>query len=83
MAESLLHIGLESLLLEEQLQGATRNGVALKPKLRRGALTAIAFLNQHGWDLKYSLNKKTDVNGLAEIIENCAAGKVSKEKLMD
>ncbi|MBI1823980.1 MAG: type II toxin-antitoxin system death-on-curing family toxin [Nitrospirae bacterium] len=50
---------------------------------RTGALTAITFLNQHGWDLKYPLNKKTNVNGLAEIIENCAAGKVSKEELME
>ena len=50
---------------------------------RTGALTAITFLNQHGWDLKYPVNKKTNVNGLAEIIEKCAAGKVSKEELRE
>ncbi|MHB8484042.1 MAG: type II toxin-antitoxin system death-on-curing family toxin [Nitrospiria bacterium] len=50
---------------------------------RTGALTAITFLNQHGWDLKYPLNKKTNFNGLAEVIESCAAGKLCKEELME
>lgn len=48
-----------------------------------GALVAITFLNQHGLDLKYPLNLKKKINGLAEIIEQCAAGKVSKDQLIE
>lgn len=50
---------------------------------RTGALVAIAFLNQHGLDLQYSLDEDKNINGLAEIIENCAAGSVTKDQLMD
>ena len=50
---------------------------------RTGALTAITFLNQHGMDLQYPHDEEKDINGLAEIIENCAAGTVTKEQLMD
>lgn len=50
---------------------------------RTGALVAITFLNQHGLDLKYPLNLKKKINGLAEIIEQCAAGKVSKDQLIE
>ena len=50
---------------------------------RTGTLTAITFLNQHGMDLQYPLDEKKEVNALAEVIENCAAGSVSKEELID
>jgi death-on-curing protein len=50
---------------------------------RTGALVAIVFLNQHGLDLEYPLDEKKNINGLAEVIENCAAGNVSKVQLMD
>lgn len=50
---------------------------------RTAALTAISFLNQHGWDLKYPQTKKGNGNALAEVIENSAAGKISKEALME
>lgn len=50
---------------------------------RTGALVAITFLNQHGLDLKYPLNLKKNINGLAEIIEQCAAGNVSKDQLIE
>ncbi len=50
---------------------------------RTGALVAITFLNQHGLDLEYPLDENRNVNGLAEVIENCAASKVSKDQLMD
>jgi len=49
---------------------------------RTGALAAIAFLNENGWDLSYPLDEERMINGLAEIIENCAAGNVTKEQLM-
>jgi death on curing protein len=50
---------------------------------RTGALTAITFLNQHGWDLRYPLNTKSHTNELAKVIKQCAAGSVSKEELME
>lgn len=50
---------------------------------RTGALVAITFLNQHGLDLQYPLDEKKDINALADIIENCAAGKTSKDELME
>lgn len=50
---------------------------------RTGALVAITFLNMHGLDLEYPLNEKRNINGLAEIVEKCAASKASKEELMD
>lgn len=50
---------------------------------RTGALVAIAFLNQHGLDLQYPLDEDKNINGLAEIIESCAAGSVTKDQLMD
>ncbi len=49
---------------------------------RTGALTAITFLNQHGMDLFYPLDEQKDINALAEIIEHCAAGKISKDELI-
>lgn len=50
---------------------------------RTGALVAIVFLNQHGLDLQYSLVPEKNINGLADIIESCAAGNISKDELMD
>ncbi len=50
---------------------------------RTGALVAITFLNQHGMDLSYPLDEAQDINGLAEIIESCAAGNVTKDQLLD
>ena len=50
---------------------------------RTGALVAITFLNQHGLDLQYPLDEEKNINGLAEIIENCAAGLVSRDELMN
>ncbi len=50
---------------------------------RTGILVAITFLNQNGMDLQYPLDETNNINALAEIIENCAAGAVSKEQLMD
>ena len=50
---------------------------------RTGALVAITFLSLNGWDLEYPLDEKKNLNALAEIIESCAAGHVTKEQLMD
>ncbi len=50
---------------------------------RTGALVAITFLNQHGLDLSYPLDEQKNINGLAEVIDSCAAGSVSRDQLMD
>ena len=50
---------------------------------RTGALVAITFLNMHGMDLEYPLDLERDINGLAEIIEACAASKMTQEQLKD
>lgn len=50
---------------------------------RTGALVAITFLNMHGMDLEYPLDLERDINGLAEIIEACAASKITQEQLKD
>ncbi len=49
---------------------------------RTGALAAITFLNQHGLDLQYPLDIDLNINGLAEVIENCATGNVTRDDLM-
>jgi death-on-curing protein len=50
---------------------------------RTGALTAITFLNMHGLDLEYPVDIEKDINGLAEIIDGCAASTVSKDELKE
>ena len=50
---------------------------------RTGALVAITFLNMHGIDLDYPLDIEKDINGLAEIIEACAASTISQDQLKD
>ena len=50
---------------------------------RTGALVAITFLNQHGLDLNYPLNEEENINGLADIIEKCAASEVTIDQLQD
>jgi death-on-curing protein len=50
---------------------------------RTGALVAITFLNMHGMDLEYPLDIEKGINGLAEIIEACAASSVSQDQLKD
>jgi death on curing protein len=49
---------------------------------RTGALVAVTFLNQHGMDLKYPLDTSKGINGLAEIIEKCAASVIEKDDLV-
>jgi death-on-curing protein len=50
---------------------------------RTGALVAITFLNMHGMDLEYPLDIDKDINGLAEIIESCAASRINQNQLKD
>jgi death-on-curing protein len=50
---------------------------------RTGALVAITFLNMHGMDLEYPLDIEKGINGLAEVIEACAASSVTQDQLID
>lgn len=50
---------------------------------RTGALTAVTFLNQHGMDIEYPFDQGKDINAFAQVIDDCAASKISKEDLMD
>ena len=49
---------------------------------RTALIASLAFLDVNGWDLKYPM----DVGGktaVADIIERCADGKVSKDEMID
>ncbi len=50
---------------------------------RTGALVGIAFLNENGWDLAYPVDQAKNYDALAEVIENCASGHVTKDQLME
>ncbi len=50
---------------------------------RTGALTAITFLNNHGMDLGYPVDELVGLNGLSEIVDQCAASEITKEELID
>jgi len=50
---------------------------------RTGALAAVTFLNQHGMDVVYPIDKAKDINGFAQVIDDCAASVISKENPMD
>ena len=50
---------------------------------RTGALAAITFLNQHGLDLQYPIDIENDVDGLAEIVDACAASRIDRDQLME
>lgn len=50
---------------------------------RTGALVAIVFMEENGWKLSYPKQESNGKTGLANIIESCAAGKVSKDEVME
>ena len=50
---------------------------------RVGALVAITFMNENDLDLKYPLKEKNGKSALGNIIEGCAAGNVTKERLIN
>jgi death-on-curing protein len=60
-----------------------KSHVFLDGNKRTGALVAITFLNQHDLDLNYPTDERKNINALAEIIESCAAGDLTKDQLMD
>ena len=50
---------------------------------RVGALVAILFMNENGFDLKYPGKEKNGLTGLANIILKCVSGTIGKEEMMD
>ena len=61
----------------------TKSHAFMDGNKRTAALTAISFLNANGWELRYPIDEKKGTNALAMIVDDCAAGKVSKDALMD
>ena len=50
---------------------------------RSAMITAVVFMNKHGWDLQYSYDEIADTNALFDIIDGCAANVYSKEHLIE
>lgn len=50
---------------------------------RTAALTAITFMNSHGWDLVYPLSDDETPDALAELIDGTAADKFTKEQMIE
>lgn len=50
---------------------------------RTAMITAIAFMNKHGWDLQYPYDELQDTNALFDIIDGCAANKFTKEQIVE
>ena len=50
---------------------------------RTGALVAVIFMNQNGWDLKYPLEEVNGHTAFANLIDWCAAGKFDKNHLIE
>ena len=50
---------------------------------RTATLSTILFLNENGLDLKYPLKEENGHTALANVADDCAAGKVSKKQLME
>lgn len=50
---------------------------------RTAAIAATVFMNKHGWDLVYPFDEEQDTNALADIIDSCAASRITKEQLIE
>jgi prophage maintenance system killer protein len=48
---------------------------------RTGAIDATAFLAINGFELKFPLNPKRNVNAFAEMVLACADGKITKDEV--
>lgn len=60
-----------------------KNHAFMDGNKRAATLSAILFLNENGMDLKYPLKEENGRTALANVADDCAAGKVSKEQLME
>lgn len=50
---------------------------------RTAVLAALSFMNKHGWDLVYPLGTDETQDALAELVDGTAAGKFSKEDMVN
>jgi death-on-curing protein len=50
---------------------------------RTAVLTAITFMNEHGWELVYPLGDEENLDALADVVEGAAAGSVSKDEMIE
>lgn len=50
---------------------------------RVAVLTAISFMNQHGWELVYPLEESESINSLAELVDGAAASSISKDEMVE
>lgn len=50
---------------------------------RTAVLTAITFLNENGWEIVYPGGSDETQDALAELVDGVAAGKFSKEEMID
>ena len=50
---------------------------------RTGATSSLTFMNINGWDLEYPWKERDGKSALANIIEECASGKMGKDGLID
>ena len=60
-----------------------KNHAFMDGNKRTATLAVILFLNENGLDLKYPLKEENGRTALANVVEACAAGKVSKGQLME
>jgi len=50
---------------------------------RTAVLTAITFMNEHGWELVYPLGDVENLDALADVVEGAAAGSVNKDEMIE
>lgn len=50
---------------------------------RTAALSAIAFMNRHGWELVYPINEDETIDALANVVDATAAGALPKEEVIE
>ena len=50
---------------------------------RTATLSTTLLLNQNGLELKYPLKEENGKTAFANVADDCAAGKISKDQLMD
>ena len=60
-----------------------KNHAFMDGNKRTATLSTLLFLNQNGLDLKYPLKEANGKTALANVADDCAAGKISKDQLMD
>jgi death-on-curing protein len=50
---------------------------------RTAVLTAITFMNEHGWELVYPLGGEESPDALADLVDGTAAGSTTKDEMIE